>query len=161
MGAGDAVLAHAMATCRGVREALEGAPRDGPWLSAGPIRPGVRTLARGRLFVAGNAAGEAHPLVAEGISMAIQSGWLLAGELAAAGDLSDGAIAGARTRYERAWRENFASRVRVSSAFAALTVAPATRGLAAAVLRGAPAALTWGARFSGKAAALRPLEVFP
>jgi flavin-dependent dehydrogenase len=152
--AGDAVLAHAMDSCRGVREALEGAAREGPWLSAGPIRPGIRALARGRLFAAGNAAGEAHPLVAEGISMAIQSGWLLAGELAA-GDLSDAALAGARERYAAAWRGNFAARVRASSAFAALTVSPATRGVAAAVLRGLPAALTWGARFSGKAAALR------
>ena len=159
--AGDAVLAHAMASCRGVREALGHAPRDGPWLSAGPIRPGIRTLARGRLFAAGNAAGEAHPLVAEGISMAIQSGWLLASELAAAGELSDRAVAGARARYARAWRENFAARVRASGAFAALTASPLTRPAAVAILRGAPAALTWGARFSGKAAALRSLEAFP
>jgi flavin-dependent dehydrogenase len=160
-GAGEAVIAHAIASCRGVREALEGAVRDGPWLSAGPIRPGVRALARGRMFAAGNAAGEAHPLVAEGISMAIQAGWLAGGELAAAGELSERSIAAARSGYALAWRENFAARVRVSSAFAALTVSPATRAASAAALRGLPAALTWGARFAGKAATLRPLEVFP
>jgi flavin-dependent dehydrogenase len=159
--AGEAVVAHAIASCRGVREALAGATREGPWLAAGPIRPGVRVLARGRMFAAGNAAGEAHPLVAEGISMAVQAGWLAGGELAAAGELSERAIAAARARYARAWRENFAARVRVSSAFAALTVSPVTRAAAAAALRGIPAALTWGARFSGKAAAIRPLEVFP
>lgn len=159
--AGEAVLAHAMASCRGVREALEGAPREGPWLSAGPIRPGIRELARGRFFAAGNAAGEAHPLVAEGISMAIQSGWLLAAELAGCGDLTDRAVAAARTHYARAWRENFAGRVRASSAFAALTVSGLTRPAACALLRGAPRTLTWGARFSGKARALRSLEAFP
>jgi len=160
-GAGEAVIAHAMATCRGVREALDGAVLEGPWLSAGPIRPGIRTLARGRLFVAGNAAGEAHPMVAEGLSMAMQSGWLVAAELGAAGDLGDRALARARTRYASAWREQFAGRVRASSAFAALMLAPATRAMGSALLARAPAVLTWGARRSGKAAALRSLEAYP
>jgi flavin-dependent dehydrogenase len=37
--AGEALLAHIVASNRGVREALEGVPVDGAWLSAGPIRP--------------------------------------------------------------------------------------------------------------------------
>jgi flavin-dependent dehydrogenase len=37
-------------------------------------------------FLIGNIAGEAHPIVAEGISMAMQSGWLLARLLLGRGD---------------------------------------------------------------------------
>jgi 2-polyprenyl-6-methoxyphenol hydroxylase-like FAD-dependent oxidoreductase len=37
--AGEAVLQHIARSCRGAREALASASVDGPWLSAGPIRP--------------------------------------------------------------------------------------------------------------------------
>lgn len=161
LGAGEAVLAHVMGACRGVREALTHAVRDGPWLSAGPIRPGVRTLAHGRILAVGNAAGEAHPLVAEGLSMAMQSGWLLAASLAGAGDLSERSLAAAGAAYARAWRGQFAGRVAASSAFAALALSPAARRAGAALLARAPAMLTWGARRSGKAAALPLLEAMP
>jgi flavin-dependent dehydrogenase len=159
--AGESVIAHARKHCRGLREALEGAERLGPWLSAGPIRPGIRTLARPRLFVAGNAAGEAHPLVAEGLSMAMQSGWLAASRIAAAGGLGEAALREAEGAYAREWRGQFAARVRASSAFAALMLAPPTRAVATTLLEHAPAVLTWGARRSGKAAGLRSLEAYP
>ncbi len=42
-------------------------------------RPGVYPL--------GNLAGEAHPVIAEGISMAMQSAWLLVREMTASDDL--------------------------------------------------------------------------
>ncbi len=156
--AGDALLQHVMASCRGMREALDGAQRDGAWLSAGPIDPGIRTPARGRIFAAGNVAAEAHPLVAEGISMAIQSGWLLGRSLALAGDLRGAALARAARDYDRAWRGNFAGRVRASSIFAALTTGPGTAAASIAALGALPAILTWGARWSGKARAPRPVE---
>jgi flavin-dependent dehydrogenase len=158
--AGDAVLAHAMASCRGLREVLAEAPREGTWLGAGPIRPGIRMLARGRLFAVGNAAGEAHPLVAEGLSMAMQSGWMVATELRA-GDLGDRSLASARARYESAWRRQFAARVRASQAFAALALAPGLQHAAATVFPRIPALLTWGARRSGKAFTLPSLEAYP
>lgn len=161
LAAGEAVFAHALDSARGMREALGEAMRDGPWLSAGPIRPGIRALARGRLFAAGNAAGEAHPLVAEGLSMAIQSGWLLGTGIAAAGSLAGPALASARAAYARDWHAHFAARVRASSAFAALTLAPAGRAASRAVVGRLPRVLTWGARFAGKAAALRNLEAWP
>ena len=158
--AGDALFAHAVAQCRGLREALEGARRDGPWLGAGPIRPGIRTLARGRLFAVGNAAGEAHPLVAEGLSMAMQSGWLLAAQLECEG-LSDRALDRARAGYAEAWRGQFAARVRASQAFAALALSRPAQHAASKLFPQIPALLTWGARRSGKARALPPLEAFP
>ena len=148
LNAGEAVIAHVAASCRGVREALDGAKLDGPWLSAGPIRPGTRELQRPGYYVVGNAAGEAHPLIAEGISMAIQSAWLLDEQLAGGGE-----------RYARAWRQHFSSRVRASSVFAALTMTPPGDAASAAVLRRVPAILTWGARWSGKAHALAAAEV--
>jgi len=153
LAAGEALLLHIVESCRGVREALAGARREAAWLSAGPIRPGVRTLARGRVFSVGNLAGEAHPLVAEGISMAIQSGWLAARALAADGLTAEG-LAAARVRYPREWRAHFARRVRASSVFALLTTSRATAAVSVAAMGGAPAILTWGARASGKAQAL-------
>lgn len=159
--AGDAVLAHAMASCAGLRAVLDGAMRDGTWLGAGPIRPGVRRLAQGRLFAVGNAAGEAHPLVAEGLSMAMQSGWMLAGELAAGADLGDRGLAAAGARYASAWRRQFAPRVRASQAFAAAGLWPPLQQAAALLFTRAPALLTWGARHSGKAHALPFLGALP
>jgi flavin-dependent dehydrogenase len=163
LAAGEALLLHVIESCRGVREALAGARREGPWLSAGPIRPGIRTLAQGRVFTVGNAAGEAHPLVAEGISMAIQSGWLMAGCLTegGAGRLDADALREAGARYAALWRANFAARVRAASLFAALTTSRATAGASIAAMRGAPAILTWGARFSGKARAPRAAQAAP
>ena len=83
----DAVPASAPATsfesilrreCAGVAAALDGAERAGAWLASGPIRPGVRLGQDDGVFRIGNAAGEAHPIVGEGISMAMQSAFVLA-----------------------------------------------------------------------------------
>lgn len=150
LGAGDAVLAHAAACARGLREALEGARRAGPWLAAGPIRPGARARSRGGIFAVGNAAGEAHPLVAEGIGMAIQSAWLLAQRLGEGRVLDGGALAAIGRAYERDWRRHFAPRVRAASLFALATAHAA--GTSAALVARAPALLAWGARWSGKSA---------
>ena len=161
LAAGEALLMHVIESTRGVREALEGARRELPWMSAGPIRPGLRSLARGRVFTVGNAAGEAHPLVAEGISMAIQSGWVMARCVAQAGELSQAAVLEAGRRYAEGWRENFAQRVRASSVFATLTTSPATAAVSVAAMRGVPGILTWGARWSGKARAPRHAQASP
>ena len=69
--AGDAVEALLKRECAGVREVLTGASRDDAWLAAGPIDPGVRLRADDTVFRIGNAAGEAHPIIGEGISMAL------------------------------------------------------------------------------------------
>src|SRR6185503_418753 len=83
LSAGDAVQAGLIASCRGVRLALAGARREGAWLSVGPVRPGIHAPWSERSgFAVGNAAGEAHPIVGEGISMAMQSSWLLCRRLA-------------------------------------------------------------------------------
>ncbi len=158
--AADAVIAHIRTSCRGVDAALAGATRDASWLSAGPIRPGIRAFRRDGIFTVGNAAGEAHPIVAEGISMAIQSSWLLGERLIAHQDevRSGYGTAALASGYAASWRRNFAGRVHAAAVFAHLAMRPATARVAAAVLKRAPAMLTLGAYWSGKTQPLSALR---
>ncbi|KUM24940.1 monooxygenase [Mesorhizobium loti] len=149
VSAAEAVEHHIAATCRGARDALRQARLDGPWLAAGPIRPGVRAGYAADIFRVGNAAGESHPIIAEGISMALQSGWLLAQELGeTAGGQAEQEAAG--RRYEAAWRGLFSTRVLAAEAIARLALGPGGAALMEAVVRNFPQALTLGARLSGK-----------
>jgi flavin-dependent dehydrogenase len=105
----------------------------------------MRTLYREGTFAVGNAAGEAHPLVAEGITMAIQSSWLLADALAAAGGLGDAELARAarlRARVAIAFRRPHPRRRRLRRAH---HVARHRRDRHRDPAQ-APAALTLGAR---------------
>jgi flavin-dependent dehydrogenase len=145
--AGEAVLRHLRASCRGVDEALSGAMRVGPWLAAGPIRPGIRLQSTDRVFRVGNAAGEAHPVVAEGISMALQGAWLLAERLTAPRRRPLPVVA---ADYARAWRRAFRPRLLTSTAVAHWAMHPAAVAGAVPIIRRLPALLTWGARLSGK-----------
>ncbi|RWK59954.1 NAD(P)/FAD-dependent oxidoreductase [Mesorhizobium sp.] len=149
LSAADAVSRHLMESCRGVRDALESAHADGPWLAAGPIRPGIRSCYERDIFRVGNAAGESHPIIAEGISMALQSGWLLASELASAPSGSAGLQAAGR-RYEAAWKALFSTRVHAAAAIAGIALRPGSASLMAAIVRNFPQALTLGAQLSGK-----------
>lgn len=150
--AGEAVLAHIMGSTGGVRRVLRPARLDGDWLAAGPIRPGMRTLAGDGLFLAGNAAGEAHPVVAEGISMAIQSAWLLCRLLIARQeDLAAGrGLVEAGTDYAAAWRKRFAVRVRAADLFARIAMSPRAVGALVPLLERFPGLLALGAEVSGK-----------
>jgi flavin-dependent dehydrogenase len=151
--AGEAVLGYIRDTCLGVDRALAGASCDGPWLAAGPIRPGIRLPGPPGIFPVGNAAGEAHPAIAEGISMALQSAWLLAARLVAWRE------AGAHPRflaavaqdYAAAWRRSFAPRLYTSALLARWAMRPAAVAGALPLVRCYPSLLTWGARLSGKA----------
>jgi 2-polyprenyl-6-methoxyphenol hydroxylase-like FAD-dependent oxidoreductase len=152
--AGEVVEAWLTDECAGVREALHSATRVGPWLAAGPIAPGVRLRADDTLFRIGNAAGEAHPIIGEGMSMALQSAWLLCSQLLAADRgvaLADVAWQrGAGRAYAASWRRQFAPRLRLAAAFAQLAMRP---GLAAPLLSLAqswPRLLTLGATWGGK-----------
>jgi 2-polyprenyl-6-methoxyphenol hydroxylase-like FAD-dependent oxidoreductase len=156
--AGEAVLGHILDACAGVRGALAGAALCGPWLATGPIRPGIRVRPRGGVFLAGNSAGEAHPVVAEGISMAMQGAWLLAERLIrwrhAGGDAA--ALDAAAADYAAAWRAAFAPRLYASTAVAHWAMRPAAVAGALPLLRCFPGLLTWGARLSGKATRVVP-----
>ena len=75
--AGESVWLHALRASARLREAFTDAQRDGAWLASGPLRPGVREPYRDGVFAVGNAAGEVHPVVGQGISLAIASAQLL------------------------------------------------------------------------------------
>jgi flavin-dependent dehydrogenase len=145
--------------CRGVWRALRGAQRVGPWLGIGPVRPGVRAAwSEQRGFAVGNAAGEAHPILGEGISMAIQSAWLLAERLTAARSflLAGGAQAAVGRSYAREWRRHFVARMRCAALFSAVAMRPAAGSVLRPWLRRWPSALTLGAKWGGK---VRPVTL--
>jgi flavin-dependent dehydrogenase len=150
--ASEAVFAHVRAACFGVDAALSGATRDGDWLSAGPIRPGIRPIRSDGILAVGNAAGEAHPIVAEGISMAMQSSWLLCERLIAQKDaaFSGHGIEAIGREYAASWRKNFSRRIHAAAVFAHLAMRPAAAQLVLTLLKRAPAILTLGAHLSGK-----------
>lgn len=163
--AGDVIERLLREECRGVRAALREAVRIGPWLAAGPIRPGVRLEhATARTFLVGNAAGEVHPIIGEGISMALQSAWLLCEELTRCRDvLRPDTTAEARQgliqkRYAALWRGQFSRRMRLAACFAHAAMRPRTSAPLLPLLRLAPQLLTLGARLSGKT---RVIEVAP
>ena len=153
--AGDVVEDMLRRQCRGVAEALDGAMRCGNWLASGPLRPGVRLRNDEDVFRIGNAAGEAHPIIGEGISMALQSAWLLCAQLEAARP-SQGADTqviwqrGAQQRYTADWRRHFAPRLRVAAGLAHLAMRPAGAAVLMATLKQFPKLLTHGAIWSGK-----------
>ncbi len=151
--AGEAVLEYMLETTPALCEVVSDRDREGPWLSAGPIRPGIRPRYRDGVFLIGNAAGEAHPAVAEGISMAMQSAWLLAELLCGRRDAirEPHARDGVGKAYARAWRRSFAPRIRSAAAVAYWAMRPKAVAATLPLLRNWPPLLTWGARLSGKA----------
>jgi 2-polyprenyl-6-methoxyphenol hydroxylase-like FAD-dependent oxidoreductase len=164
LAAGAVVEAMLRRECAGVAHALRAAERDGAWLASGPLAPGVRVGGSGEgdtLLRIGNAAGEAHPIVGEGISMALQSAALLGEAL-----LQDGQRGGAgaaqrhqqlRQRHAARWRRTFAPRLALAAAFAQIAMRPRSARLLLALLARWPALLTHGAAWCGKAdSALSP-----
>jgi flavin-dependent dehydrogenase len=147
--AGEAVQAHLEATLAGFRVALRGASRDSPWLAAGPIRPGFRLNWRPGLYPIGNAAGEAHPVIAEGISIAMQSAWLLVQQLIACGQ-GTSSLRQVGERYTARWRRAFVPRLRASAAIAHWAMRPLAVNGSLPFIRLFPGLLTLGARLSGK-----------
>ena len=154
--AGTVVEAILRRECAGVEAALRGASRVGPWLATGPIRPGIRLGAGDGVFRVGNAAGEAHPIVGEGISMALQSAFVLASLLDAerAALLAASSAEATQRRvlaaYEALWRRRFAARLRVAAAFAHIAMRPWAAKSLWPLVQHWPGVLTRGARWSGK-----------
>lgn len=156
--AAEAVYTYLIAQCEGVETALRGARREGVWLSVGPIRPGVRPAhPRPGVFAIGNAAGEAHPIVGEGISMALQSAVLLCEQLTAPGATAGTACKSATGRaYAAQWHRHFAQRIRMAAIFAHIAMRPVVAPALLPVLQRWPALLTLSARLAGKA---RPAQL--
>lgn len=155
--AGEAVEAMLKRECRGVAEALRHAQPDRVWLAAGPIAPGIRLRPDEHFFRIGNAAGEAHPLIGEGMSMAIQSAWLLCAQLLRPDRQRDSGESQALwqykvgERYAAEWQRQFAPRLRLAAAFAQLAMRPKVASPVLALLSRWPSLLTQAARWGGKA----------
>jgi len=150
--AGDSLAGFLMERNRFLRRALAGAKLEGSWLAAGPLHPGPRPLYRDGVFSVGNAAGEAHPVVGEGIAMALGSAALLGERLAAmlAKDFTGEDELGVARAYASAWRRHFAVRLWASERLARLAMLPSAADWAARLLAPAPGLLALAARLSGK-----------
>jgi 2-polyprenyl-6-methoxyphenol hydroxylase-like FAD-dependent oxidoreductase len=151
--AGAAVETMLRAECGGVDRALARAERVGPWLAVGPLAPGIRVDDDDGVFRIGNAAGEAHPILGEGLSMALQSAALLAAQMIAdppaAQPLVEWRCRVGRA-YARAWRRKFVQRHRVAAAFAHVAMRPLLSASLLALVRAYPGVLSVGARWGGK-----------
>jgi flavin-dependent dehydrogenase len=159
--AGEVVLKHITTACVGVHQVLLCAKREGSWLSAGPIRPGIRRRYADGVFFVGNIAGEAHPVVAEGISMAMQSAWLLSQILLVRQDeiLSGKKYADAGQDYTKQWNAHFSNRIYAAALFAQLVMRPKTIRMLLPILKLFPTILTFGAKLSGKVKQVVPATI--
>ena len=110
------------------------------------------------IFRVGNLAGESHPIIAEGISMALQSGWMLARELGESRKWGPCERAAAGQRYSVAWKKQFSTRIRVASLLARMVIFPATARALRTVVQAVPMSLSVGAVLSGKTRAIAALS---
>lgn len=156
--AAEATFNHILRYCPGVAEALRGAELAGPWLAAGPIRPGIRPAYADDIFRVGNVAGESHPIIAEGIAMALQSGWILAEQLGKFDTWDHSARAAAGAAYASAWRNQFATRIRLAAILSGLAASTNGAKLMHLVISRFPASLSLGATLSGKTKTVPTLQ---
>ena len=153
LGPAQAAARWVMQHCIAAAAMLASAEQDGKWLAAGPIRPGIRVGQRpGAAFLVGNAAGEAHPIIGEGISIAIQSSVLAARILCPhRGDIGDVRLqARLQATYASAWRHHFANRIHLSAVFAHAAMRPGIYGHVLPILIRYPALLRQFAQWCGK-----------
>ena len=153
--AGEVIQDMLERECRGVADALRGAEREGAWMASGPLAPGVRLQDSEEVFRIGNAAGEVHPIIGEGMSMALQSAWLLCSKLVPARPPNLASNAGewqrgVRVSYAAEWRRQFVPRMRLAATFAHLAMRPGPSAALLAVLQRWPSLLTRGATWAGK-----------
>lgn len=151
--AGTAVGEYLRHSCPALRDLLDAACVDARWLAVGPIRPGIRVGVDRDVFRVGNSAGEAHPLIGEGISIALQSAGLLADHLLSGPDTNWGwrRTHELNRRYAAAWRKAFAARLRIAAWYAQVAMRPACTTQAQSLMRRWPSILTLAARWAGKA----------
>lgn len=148
--AGLAVERFLIDQCAAVADALDGTQRIGGWIGSGPLAPGVHVAPGQPMFLVGNAAGEAHPILGEGISMALHGARLLAEHLAGRGVLAADTLVQAQARYARAWRSRLAGRVHLSRLVVALAMRPSLAPALLPPLQRWPGLLTLLARAGGK-----------
>lgn len=153
--AGEVIETMLKHECLGVKVALHGSRRQGGWIASGPLSPGVRLQRNETIFRIGNAAGEAHPIIGEGMSMALQSSWMLCEKLLKAQQTNNGTFNtkwqnSVQEEYIAQWRREFLPRIRIASAFANLAMRPASSAILMKLLERWPSLITQGAIMAGK-----------
>jgi menaquinone-9 beta-reductase len=159
--AGDVVEAWLRRSCKGVDTALCRSQRDGAWHAVGPLRTGFHPGSSPGIVRIGNAAVEAHPLIGEGICMALQSAAIFASLAARRAVAIDAASLVALQRTHVALcRQQFAQRLRIAQLYARIAMRPSLAGATARLMRSWPVTLTAGAQMAGKArrAASQPVH---
>lgn len=153
--AAEAAFAYIQQSSEAVSQVCAQASLDGQWYSTGPLRPGVRSCANHGIFFVGNAAGEAHPIIADGINMAIQSAWILCHCLvgsAPSGRIDQDLEAIGRL-YAEHWRSEIGPRIRSGSLFATIAMS-ASNMWGGLLCEHLPWLLKLGAVLSGKTRAI-------
>ena len=149
--AGDVVEAY-LRSCNGVAAALRTAHRQDSWYAVGPLRTGFHPRSAAGIPRIGNAAAEAHPLIGEGICMALQSAAILAKLFAhRPKDLRAAYIVDVQRAHAAICRKEFSARMRVAQLYAQVAMQPSLAAAAAILMTSWPRALTAGARLAGKA----------
>lgn len=152
VSAGDVIDSHLRASCAGVAAALRRAQRREPWQAIGPLRTGLHADSLPGILRVGNAAAEAHPIIGEGICMALQSAAMLAKLFALhPGKLDAARIAEVQRAHAACCSREFSGRLRIARAYAQLAMQPLVAASVAALMSSWPAALTRGALLAGKA----------
>ncbi|MBV8742695.1 MAG: FAD-dependent monooxygenase [Sinobacteraceae bacterium] len=152
--AGDAVDEYLRSSCAGVANVLGNAQRREPWLAVGALRTGFHPRAPRGVLRIGNAAAEAHPLIGEGICMALQSARLLASLCARRPAQLDVPFILHLQRAQRLIsRRDFSARMRLAQLFAQVAMRPSLAAVATVLLKRCPSALTAAAALAGKARA--------
>jgi 2-polyprenyl-6-methoxyphenol hydroxylase-like FAD-dependent oxidoreductase len=157
--AGASVQAMLEQQCTGVQRALHGAVRMGPWLAAGPLLPGRHLRGDDAVLRVGNAAGEAHPLIGEGMTLALQSAWLLSRCLqharkqrqATAQAATQTWQGGVARDYAAQWAKQLQPRLRAAAVLAHLAMHAVPALALMKLAQTFPALLTRTARWAGKA----------
>jgi 2-polyprenyl-6-methoxyphenol hydroxylase-like FAD-dependent oxidoreductase len=150
--AGDVVEAYLRSSCGGVAAALRTAEREEAWHAVGPLRTGFHPRSVGGIPRIGNAAAEAHPLIGEGICMALQSAAILA-ELYGRRpkELRAEYIVDVQRAHAATCRKEFSGRMRLAQLYARVAMEPSLAKAAAVLMKTWPGTLTAGAQLAGKA----------
>lgn len=150
--AGDVVEAYLSSSCGGVAAALRTAQREDAWHAVGPLRTGFHRRSVWGMPRIGNAAAEAHPLIGEGICMALQSAALLA-KLCGhrPKDLRAAYIVDVQCTHAAICGKEFSGRMRLARLYAQVAMQPSLATAAAIFIKTWPGTLTAGARLAGKA----------
>ncbi len=149
--AGDAVDAYLRGSCAGVASVLSKAHRRESWLAVGALRTGFHPFGPCGVLRIGNAAAEAHPLIGEGICMALQSAAVLASLCAKRpAELNAPFILHLQRMQQLICRRDFTTRMRFAHLFAQIAMRPSLAAAAATLMKSCPRALTAGAALAGK-----------